>query len=154
MCVCVKVWLKKLQNLQKPKFPSTLAFSCMASLQSSFYCFCNLTTVSSPSVHIHFFSISFRTWFPAFCFLSSSMLHAIPEIIPIVCPVPMAHQQKQWEGDSGTIHGTRMVFIFLTAVPSQFSCVFSFVWANSRKKSKRRKKRGQRVGGEKMEQLN
>lgn len=61
------------------------------------------------------------------CSLFPVLLHAAPvtAIIPIVCQVPMAHQQKQWEGDSGTIHGTRMVFIFLTAMQSQFSRVFS-----------------------------
>lgn len=63
------------------------------------------------------------------CSLFPVLLHTapVPPIIPIVCQVPMAHQQKQWEGDSGTIHGTRMVFIFLTAMQSQSSCVFPFV---------------------------
>lgn len=85
------------------------------------------------SLCVHCFALSLRPWFPA---VFPVLLHvaSIPPIIPIVCQVPMAHQQKQWEEDSGTIHGTRMVFIFLTTECSNSSLVyFHFVWASSRK---------------------
>lgn len=86
------------------------------------------------------------------CSLFPVLLHTapIPPTIPIVCQVPMAHQQKQWEGDSGTIHGTRMVFIFLTAMQSQSSRVLPFVWPSRRKK----RKWGQRPSEKEMELLN
>lgn len=79
----------------------------------------------SPCGHVFLFSIS--------CPPPYSPPPPIPPVIRIVCQVPMAHRQKQWEGDSGTIHGTRMVFIFLTAMQSQSSCVLPVVWWSRRK---------------------
>lgn len=93
-------------------------------------------------------SLSMRTHLPVPHFLSSSVLPHCPTIFHIVCQVPMAHQQKQWERESGTIHGPRMVFIFLTTELSLSSCEFPVVWW------KRREGRTNRAGEKRRQRLN
>lgn len=130
----LRLLLKAFQLLQ-PNFQSALTFSCMASCQVFIPRFRQLDHSLLLSLRVfHVSPLSLRTRFPVFGFLSSSVHPSVPPIVPIVCQVPMAHQQKQWEGDSGTIHGTRMVFIFLTAMQSQSSGVFPLVWRGRRKK--------------------
>lgn len=113
--------------LKALQLPFALTFSCMASFQFFIPQFLQLNhSLLSVSACSLLFSLLEDM---VSCSLFPVLLRTapVPPITPIVCQVPMAHQQKQWEGDSGTIHGTRMVFIFLTAMQSQSSCVFPFV---------------------------
>lgn len=108
-------------QFQQPNFQFALTFSCMASFQVFIPQFLQLdhSLRSVCACSLLFCLLEDMVS----CSLFPVLLCAapIPPIIPIVCQVPMAHQQKRWEGDSGTIHCTRMVFIFLTAMQSQ-SC--------------------------------
>lgn len=132
-CVCFRVIVKSLW-VAVANFQFSLTFSCMASFQSFIPTFLqpdhSILSVSACSL---LFSLLEDT---VSCSLFPVLLHTtpFPPIIPIVCQVPMAHQQNQWEENSGTIHGTRMVFIFLTALQSQSSCVFPFVTEQGKRK--------------------
>lgn len=157
VCVWVNVcfWglLLKALHLQQPLFQFVLTFSCMASFQVFIPQFLQLNhSLLSVFACSLLFSL-LEDMVSCSLFPVLPRMAPIPPIIPIVSQVPMAHQQKQWEGDSGTIHGTRMVFIFLTAMQSQCSCVFPFVWP-SRRKTKKRGKKGQRWLKRGMELLN
>lgn len=93
----------------------------MASFQD--HEFCNLTTVSSRPLR-PFSLLEDTVSCPLFPVLIRTP--TAPPIVSIVFRVPPDKSSGKW-GDSETIHGTRMVFILLTAMQSDPLCVALFV---------------------------